>query len=107
MLHNICSYFHKSMSYVFRNAQKKNKVIYNSRAILDCLKKFRNFNSLFLRANRFICVKHSNYLSRQGWHQEFSDEGIDSSDRGLKYCFQGTITAKNLRKKIFHLPTGV
>ena len=32
--------------------------------------------------------------------------GPTLSTRGLKYGFQGTINAKNLRKIAFHLPTG-
>ena len=44
--------------------------------------------------------------SHQGWRQEFSDEGVDSSNRGLTYGFQGTITTKNIGKYGFHLPTG-
>ena len=35
----------------------------------------------------------------QGWYQKFSDGG-------LKYGFQGTITAKNLRKNSFYFLTG-
>ena len=37
-------------------------------------------------------------LPCQGWRQEFSDEGMTPPTRGLKYGFQGTINAKNLRK---------
>ena len=33
----------------------------------------------------------------QGWLQELSD-GADSSDRGLKYGFQGTVNAKTSEK---------
>ena len=40
------------------------------------------------------------------WRQEFSDGGLILPTRGLKYGFQGTINAKNLRKIAFHLPTG-
>jgi len=32
--------------------------------------------------------------------------GADSSEGGPKYLFQGTITAKNLRKIVSYLPTG-
>ena len=32
--------------------------------------------------------------------------GLTRPTRGLKYGFQGTINAKNLRKIAFHLPTG-
>ena len=35
---------------------------------------------------------------RQGWRQDFSDGGLTLPTRGLKYGFQGTINAKNLRK---------
>ena len=38
---------------------------------------------------------------KQGWRQEFSDEGLILPTRGLKYSFQGTINAKNLRKNRF------
>ena len=34
----------------------------------------------------------------QGWRQEFSDGELTLPTRGLKYGFQGTINAKNLRK---------
>ena len=34
----------------------------------------------------------------QGWRQEFSDGGLALLTRGLKYGFQSTINAKNLRK---------
>ena len=37
----------------------------------------------------------------QGWRQEFSDGGLTLPMRGLKYGFQGTINAKNLRKNRF------
>ena len=36
----------------------------------------------------------------QGWRQEFSYGGLTLPTRGLKYGFQGTINAKNLRKKL-------
>ena len=42
----------------------------------------------------------------QGWRQEFSKGGLTLPMRGLKYGFQGTISAQNLRKNRFHLPTG-
>ena len=42
----------------------------------------------------------------QGWRKEVSDGGLSLPTRGLKYGFQGTINAKNLRKVAFHLPTG-
>ena len=42
----------------------------------------------------------------QGWRQEFSDRGLTLPMRGLKYCFQGIVNAKNLRQNSFHLPTG-
>ena len=38
------------------------------------------------------------YSHNQGWRQEFSDGGLTLPTRGLKYGFQGTINAKNLRK---------
>ena len=34
----------------------------------------------------------------QGWCQEVSDRGLTLPTRGLKYGFQGTINAKNIRK---------
>ena len=34
----------------------------------------------------------------QGWRQDFSDGGADSSDKEAKIWFQSTINAKNLRK---------
>ena len=42
----------------------------------------------------------------QGWCQEFSDGQLTLPTRGLKYGFQGTINAKNLRQMIFYLPRG-
>ena len=48
----------------------------------------------------------------QGEHQEFSNGGLTFPTRGLKYGFQGTITARSLQKKshftfdgIKHAPT--
>ena len=38
---------------------------------------------------------------QQGWRREFSDGGLNLLMRGLKYGFQGTINAKNLRKNRF------
>ena len=35
---------------------------------------------------------------QQGWRQEFSDGGLTLPTRGLRYDFQGTVNAKNLRK---------
>ena len=43
----------------------------------------------------------------QGWHQEFSDGGLNCLMRGLKRGFQGTINAEDLRKITFHLLMGV
>ena len=37
----------------------------------------------------------------QGWRQEFSDGELTLPTRGLKYGFQATINAKNLRKNRF------
>ena len=37
----------------------------------------------------------------QGWRQEFSDGGLTLPTKVLKYGFQGTINAKNLRKDHF------
>ena len=37
----------------------------------------------------------------QGWRQEFSDGGLTLPTRGLKYGFQVTMTAKNLRQNRF------
>ena len=42
----------------------------------------------------------------QGWSQDFSDGGLTSLTRGLKYGVQGTIDAKISEKIAFHLPTG-
>ena len=40
-------------------------------------------------------------VSNQGWRHEFSVGGMTLPTRGLKYGFQGTINAKNLRKNRF------
>ena len=37
-------------------------------------------------------------IGLQGWRQEFSDGGADSSGEWLKYGSQGKINVKNLRK---------
>ena len=42
----------------------------------------------------------------QGWCQEFSDGGLTLPMRGLKYGFQGTINAKNIRKNRFSSSEG-
>ena len=42
----------------------------------------------------------------QGWRQEFSDGGLTLLTRGLKYGFQGTKNAKNLRKNRCSLSDG-
>ena len=44
--------------------------------------------------------------SYQVWRQEFWRRGLILPTKRLKYGNQGTINAKNLRKRIvFHLPT--
>ena len=51
------------------------------------------------------CVLFSlgwNLVRRMGGTRNFR-RGADSSDKGLKYDFQGTISAKNLRNIVFHL----
>ena len=45
-------------------------------------------------------------FAMQGWRQECYDGGLTLPTRGLKYGFQGTMNAKNLRKIAFHLPAG-
>ena len=37
----------------------------------------------------------------QGWRQEFSDGGADSSDEGAKIWFSGYYKCQNLRKNRF------
>ena len=64
---------------------------------------FFNPAQLLVGINRSVNNKK---FSKQGWRQEFSDGGMNRPTRGLNYCFGGTFTAKNLRKKVFHLPTG-
>ena len=45
---------------------------------------------------------------KQGWSQDFPHEGrADSSDRGLKYGFQGTSNAKKYPKIASCLPKGL
>ena len=46
-------------------------------------------------------ILENNIMKSQGWRQEFSDGGLIRPTRGLKYSFQGTINAKNLRKNCF------
>ena len=48
----------------------------------------------------YVAIKHT-IIFKQGWRQEFSDGGLTLLTRGLKYGFQGTIDAKNLRKYRF------
>ena len=53
-----------------------------------------------------FCLPKSIYViitnvKKQGWRQEFPDGGLTLLMRGLKYGFQGTINAKNLRKNGF------
>ena len=42
----------------------------------------------------------------QGGARNFPTGGLTLQTRGLKYGFQGTINARNLRKIAFHFPTG-
>ena len=64
---------------------------------------FFNPAQLLVGINRSV---NTEKFSKQGWRQEISDGGMNRPTRGLNYCFGGTFTAKNLRKKVFHLPTG-
>ena len=48
----------------------------------------------------YVAIKHT-IIFKQGWRQEFSDGGLTLLTRELKYGFQGTIDAKNLRKYRF------
>ena len=64
---------------------------------------FFNPAQLLVGINRSV---NTEKCSKQGWRQEISDGGLNLPTRGLKYCFGFTFTAKNLRRKVFHLPTG-
>ena len=55
------------------------------------------------------CIRHFPLFCvyyRDGWRQEFSEGALTLPTRGLKYGFQGTINAKNLRKNHFSPSTG-
>ena len=49
---------------------------------------------------------HWSSFSVRGGARNFPTGGLIPPTRGLKYGFQGTINAKNLRKCRFHFPTG-
>ena len=53
-----------------------------------------------------IVIAITKYSSTRGGARNFPTGGLNLPTRGLKYGFQGTINAKNLRKIAFHLPTG-
>ena len=55
---------------------------------------------------RAIAEPHQHLSHLQGWRQEFSNEGADSYDRGIKYGFEGAINVEISEKKDFHLPKG-
>ena len=54
---------------------------------------FFNPAQLLVGINRSV---NTEKFSKQGWRKESSDGGMNLPTRGLKYCFGGTFTAKNL-----------
>ena len=81
------------------------RILLGTPAFQACLQRFSKSGKI---SSILGCVELNNeefIEGYQGWHQEFSDGGLTVPMRGLKYGFQGTINAKNLRKIAFHLPT--